>query len=110
MINREMGKDGIERFSITELGEHHVVEQMGGQDVLNVVNACLHVLATRGNYFGTKLHTKQSMAQFLAIIPIVRMMKHAKDWDALVAMCEKLLEEETKWFEKNPHSLDLEAR
>ena len=95
-----------EKFRLTEQGEARAVDIIGGQDIANTLGACLHIMKTTGNSFGTKITEKGEVLRlWLALVPILRLVKHCKNWDSFVVSCENMLEKEVpEWFKVNPHS------
>ena len=92
-----------ESYRLTELGEHEAIEQLGGQDIANVLGCFMHLLKTKGNLFGTKLEGEGTW-EWLCLAPLIRVIKKCENWPSLVVSCEQLLLEETKWFDSAPHS------
>lgn len=92
-----------ERYKLTEQGEAKAVDILGGLDVAHVVIAFMHIIKTRGNLINSEGYDP-GVKTYMEFAQVVRLMKHCGSWDSLVKSCEELLEQETKYFEKNPHS------
>jgi len=93
-----------EKYSLSEQGEAFVVEElMGGQDVANVVAAFMQIIKTRGNVISEEGY-EPTIKNYFEFAQITHIIKHCEDWYHLVKASEKLLEEETKYFESHPHA------
>jgi len=94
---------GEESYKLTESGEAKAVDILGGMDAVNVVAAFMHIIKTRGNLLNDEGY-EPGVKTYMEFAQVVQLMKHCGNWEVLVKSCEELLEQETKYFEKNPHS------
>lgn len=92
------------KYNLTEIGEAKAVDVIGGQDVVNVVSAFIHIIKTRGNLLSNTGY-EPDIKTFMEFARIVQLIKLYGTWDVLIQECEKLLEQETDYFTKEPHSL-----
>jgi len=96
------------RYKLTEQGEGVAVELLGGLDVLNVVACFMHIIKTRGNLISNEGY-EPDIKTYMELGRVVQLMKLYDTWDILVKECENCLEQESKYFETNPHSGEYEV-
>jgi hypothetical protein len=101
-----MKKDKQLKYKLSEQGEARAVEVLGGQDIANVAAGFMNIIKLHGNALNNQGY-EPDVKTYFEIVRFAQIMKNCGDWDTLVKTLEKDLEDNSEYFEKNPHSSEV---
>jgi len=78
-------REGETTFSLTEQGEKHALDVIGGEDIACVATGLTKLIVKHGNAFGGEVN--DDIGLWLIMIQVAQLWKqyHRMDWDSFVA-------------------------